>query len=64
MRRDGDQEPLGLGDQPATDLADEPICVRRLGDDVQLVEQDARRLRAGNDLRVEGLTFSKAPVGR
>jgi hypothetical protein len=64
MRRDGAQDPIGLGHQPATDLADASICVRRLGDDVQLIEQDARRLRAVNDLRVEGLTFRKALVGR
>jgi hypothetical protein len=49
------QEPFLLRDQPAAKLADNPVSIGVAGNDVQLVNQNASRLNARQNLRVERL---------
>jgi hypothetical protein len=55
LRRDEDEEPLGVRQEAAADLADDAVGVGHRRDLVQLVDQHARRLDAGEDARVERL---------
>ena len=66
LRGDEHQEALGVGQQAAPQLADDPLGRRDLGDLVQLVEQHAGRLHAGQHRGVERLDLQRRlgpPVG-
>ncbi len=60
------RKPLGVGQQPPPQLADDPLGRRYLGDLVQLVEQHAGGLHPGQNRGVERLDLQRrlGPRGR
>jgi len=59
LRRDEDQEALGVGQQPAPQLADDALGRRYLGDLVQLVQQHASGFHPGQHRGVERLDLQR-----